>query len=311
MARPRIVVIGSANTDLTVATGRLPSPGETVLGEDLITAGGGKGANQAVAAARAGGQVTFVGRVGDDDFGRATIENLRREGIGVEFVCVDEHSASGVALIVVDEKGENLIAVASGANARFGPEDVSAAEEAIAEADMVLLQLEIPAEAVRAAVEVARACGTRVMLNPAPVPPGGPPAGLLDGVDYATPNAVEARQLLGGIDAAPEDLARQIVDGGARAAFVTLGAEGVCVCAGGDCEIVAAPAVRAVDTVGAGDCFSGALAVGLGEGMPPGQAARFAASAAALSVRIAGAQPSLPQRGAIDELCTATYGTGN
>jgi ribokinase len=309
MARPRIVVIGSANTDLTVVTASLPSPGETVLGGDLITAGGGKGANQAVAAARAGGQVTFVGRVGDDDFGKATIEGLRREGICVEFVRVDEHSASGVALIVVDEKGENLIAVASGANARVGPEDVGAAAGAIAEADMVLLQLEIPVEAVRAAVEIARACGTGVMLNPAPVPPMGPPPGLLDGVDYATPNAVEARQLLASHHAAPEDLARQLVERGARAAFVTLGSEGVCFCAAGACEIVPPPAVRAADTVGAGDCFSGALAVGLGEDMPARQAARFAAAAAALSVQVAGAQPSLPHREAIEDLCAATYGT--
>jgi ribokinase len=312
MAGPRIVVIGSANTDLTVVTTRLPSPGETVLGGDLITAGGGKGANQAVAAARAGGDVAFVGRIGNDDFGKATVGRLRREGIAVDFLRMDERSASGVALIVVDENGENLIAVASGANARVGPEDVRAADGAIADADMVLLQLEIPLDAVKAAVEAAKGHGTAVMLNPAPVPPAGPPAGLLEGVDYVTPNAVEAAQLLACNDGSdPQDLAARLVSRGARAAFVTLGAAGVCVHADGRCGVVAPPAVRAVDTVGAGDCFSGALAVALGEGQSPVEAARFAAAAAALSVQVPGAQPSLPHRAAILELMAATYGKGS
>jgi ribokinase len=311
MAGPRIVVVGSANTDLTVVADSLPAPGETVLGGDLLTAGGGKGANQAVAAARAGGEVAFVGRVGDDDFGRATIANLKNEGIDVDLLRVDEHSASGVALIVVDREGENLIAVASGANARVELEDVRAADSAIAEADMVLLQFEIPVETVMAAVAAAAKHGTPVMLNPAPVPPRGMPDGLLAGIDYVTPNAVEAAQLLGAGDDLPAaQLAEGLLEHGAGAAFVTLGAMGVCVRTSESAGMVLPPAVEALDTVGAGDCFSGALAVALAEGRGAVDAAQFAAAAAALSVQVAGAQPSLPRRAAVLEMCENTYGTG-
>ena len=303
MARPRIVVIGSSNTDLTVLAEHLPAPGETVLGGELLQAGGGKGANQAVAAARAGARVAFVGKVGDDEFGRATVANLRREGINTDCMTVREQTRSGVALIIVDKHGENLIAVAPGSNARLKPADVRAARPLIEAADLVLLQLEIPLQAVRTAVDAARRAGTRVLLNPAPAPPPGRLAGLLDGLDYLTPNMGEATRLLGASSAGtrPEAMARALVRAGVGGVFLTLGARGVCICDGGECSRIKAPRVRVVDTVGAGDCFAGTLAVALAEGLRPREAAAFAACAAALSVRKAGAQPSLPRRQAIEQ----------
>jgi ribokinase len=303
MARPRIVVIGSSNTDLTVVVERLPVPGETVMGEKLMRAGGGKGANQAVAAARAGADVAFVGKVGDDEFGRATLENLRREHINTQYVGIEEQSPSGVALIMVDKKGENSIAVAPGANSRLSPADVKAAEGAIRQAGLVLLQLEIPLETVEAAVATARGAGVPVLLNPAPAPPPGSLAGLLRGMDYLTPNMGEAARLLGApAGESPESMARRLVQAGVRTVFLTVGADGVYICAGDECMRVSVPRVRVVDTVGAGDCFTGALSVALAEGMPLRTAASFAACAAALSVQAEGAQPSLPMRAAIDRM---------
>jgi ribokinase len=303
MARAGIVVVGSSNTDLTVFTGYLPSPGETVLGGKLERAGGGKGANQAVAAARAGGQVAFVARVGDDDFGHSTLGNLKQEGICADFVTIDPEAASGVALIMVEKSGENLIAVAPGANARLTPADVHAAREAIAEADVLLVQLEIPLETVAAAVHAAREAGTRVMLNPAPAPPEGLADEVLRGIDYLTPNTGEAARLL---DAPPDlsagELAEGLVAAGVGAVALTLGASGVCVHDGSTHAVIAAPKVEPVDTVGAGDCFAGALAVALAEGMPLRRAAHFAVCAAALSVERVGAQPSMPRRAEIDRL---------
>ena len=303
MAKARIVVVGSTNTDLTVLADRLPAPGETVLGADLMQAGGGKGANQAVAAARAGADVAFVGRVGADDFGRAAVASLRREGIDTSHLRTDEHAASGVALIIVDRKGENLIAVASGANGRLCPEDVRAAGELIAAADLVLLQLEVPLPAVREAVQRARRAGVRVLLNPAPAPAVGALDDLLGELSYLTPNEGEAARLLGGqAGASPEETARKLVAAGAGAVVLTLGARGACVCENRTCRRIAAPAVKAVDTVGAGDCFSGVMAVGLGEGMALAEAALLATCAAALSVQKAGAQPSMPVRAEIEKL---------
>ncbi len=303
MQRPRITVVGSSNTDLTVIAEHLPVPGETILGGELVQAGGGKGANQAVAAARAGAQVAFVGKIGDDDFGRAALEGLRREGINTDGVAVDEQSASGVALIIVDRDGENMIAVAPGANARLAAADVEAAGDLIRGADLLLLQLEIPLEAVRTAARMAREAGVAVLLNPAPAPPEPLPEDLVGAVDYMTPNVVEAAGLLGvAADTEPQEMARRLVRAGARAVALTLGSEGVCICDGSACQRIAAPKVRAVDTTAAGDCFCGVLAVALGEGRPLPEAARFAACAAALCVQKAGAQPSLPHRAEIDEL---------
>jgi len=301
MRPPSIVVIGSTNTDLTVVAERLPGPGETVLGGDLIRAGGGKGANQAVAAARAGARVSFVGRVGEDDFGEATRERMQQEGIDTALLSSDEHFPSGVALIIVDEAGENLIAVAPGANSRVSPQDVEAARSAIRRADVVLLQLEIPLETVEAAAKMAAEAGTRVMLNPAPA--RELPSGLPANVDYLTPNAGEAARLLGRTeDGQPEELARALTDLGVGTVVLTLGADGACACDGTDCFRVAAPRVEAVDSVGAGDCFCGVLATAIAEGRPLRESVAFATCAAALSVGKEGAQPSLPYRPAIEEI---------
>ncbi|MHC4592009.1 MAG: ribokinase [Planctomycetota bacterium] len=307
--KARIVVVGSINTDLTIVAERLPGPGETVLGGEVLRAGGGKGANQAVAAARAGAQVAFVGCVGDDEFGRAAIEGLQRENINTDCTRVDERAASGVALITVDSNGENLITVAPGANARLVPSDVREARALMADADVILLQLEIPPDTVRAAAAAAREAGVRVLLNPAPAPPDASLSDLPDGLDYLTPNVGEGSRLSGmRPDRGPEEIARALADEGVGAVFLTLGAEGVCVCDGGECFRVAAPEVESVDTVGAGDCFSGTLAVALAEGMTLRDAARFAACAAALSVQKAGAQPSLPRREEIEQFCNAIRG---
>jgi len=300
---PCITVVGSSNTDLTIITEHLPVPGETILGGELLQAGGGKGANQAVAAARAGARVAFIGKIGDDDFGRAALEALRREGINTDGVAVDEQSASGVALIIVDKDGENMIAVAPGANGRLSAGDVDAAGDLIRGADLLLLQLEIPLEAVRSAARLAREAGVAVLLNPAPAPPDPLPDELLRMTDCITPNAVEAAGILRApVDGEPEQMAQRLVRAGARAAVLTLGPEGACICEGATCRRIVAPKVRAVDTTAAGDCFCGALAVALGEGRPLPEAARFAACAAALCVQKAGAQPSLPHRAEINAL---------
>jgi len=301
MARPSIVVVGSSNTDLTVVADRLPGPGETVLGRKLVIAAGGKGANQAVAAARAGGEVAFIGKLGDDHFGRSTLDGLHREKIDTRYVGVDRDVASGVALIVVDETGENLIAVAPGANAHLSPADVRRGEELISRADLVLLQLEIALSTVRETIAAARESGVPVLLNPAPAPAESLPEDLLAGVDYLVPNEVEAAGLLGmAAGGEPEEMAQRLVEAGVGAVILTLGAEGACVCDRSRCFRVAAPPVRAIDTVGAGDCFCGALGVAVSSGMPLRQACQFAACAAALSVQRSGAQPSMPSRGEID-----------
>jgi len=306
MTRPSIAVVGSANTDLTVLADRLPGAGETVLGRELVRAGGGKGANQAVAAARSGAHVAFVGRVGDDDFGRSAVEALRAEGIDTSGVRVDESHASGVALIVVDRDGENLIAVAPGANRAVSPADVEAARALIAAADLLLVQLEVPFDAVRAALSLARSEGVTTVLNPAPAPDVEVPRDLLRLADYLTPNLGEARRLLGGSqDLSPEALAPQLAGMTEHPVVVTLGAQGAVLCTDGACSRVASPRVKAVDTVGAGDCFCGALAVALSEGRELREAVGFAVCAAAISVQTAGAQPSLPRRPDIDALFSA------
>ncbi|TWT32228.1 Ribokinase [Posidoniimonas corsicana] len=307
MDRPRILVIGSSNTDLTVRLPRLPSPGETVLGGQLMTAAGGKGANQAVAAARAGGEVTFLGRVGRDAYGAAALDGLRAEGIDVGRVVVDDEAPSGVALIFVGAEGENMIAVAGGANERLTPADLDAARGCFAQADVVLLQLETPLAAVEHAVRLAAEEGVRVILNPAPAQPL--PDDLLAGVAVLTPNEHELA-LLSGRKVADEtalaDAARALRDGGARAVVVTLGDRGVWLASDDADSLVPTQPVAAVDTVGAGDAFNGALAVAISEGRPLADAVRFANAAAAVSVTRHGAQPSAPTREEIERQLAAS-----
>jgi ribokinase len=290
-----VVVVGSSNTDMVVPVRRIPRVGETVLGDDLLVAAGGKGANQAVAAARLGARVIFVGAIGDDAFGGARLADLRSEGIDCAHVRTVTGVSSGVALIMVDDDGRNCIAVSSGANAHLSEEDANAAADAIRGTDVLLAQLETPLPFVHAALRHARDAGTLTVLNPAPVPSEGLPDDLLALVDVLTPNEGEAAALTGD-DGEPRDLARALIERGVGAVVVTLGERGAVIATGDGMEAVAAEPVRAVDTTAAGDAFSGALAVALAEGSDLQKAARFANVAAARSVTRRGAQPSMPRR---------------
>lgn len=302
--RPNVVVIGSANMDLVVRVEHIPAPGETVLGGQFLTAPGGKGANQAVAAARLGGAVHFVGCVGRDAFGDALLASLQADEIDTMHVRRDAEQPSGVALIGVDAHGQNAITVAPGANHRLTPADVEAALPIIAAARYVVIQLEIPLDTAAYAVALARRSGVRVLLNPAPVRHTHPlPAELLRQVDVLTPNEHEAANLLGypspeGLEM--EELARQLLERGPQQVVVTLGEAGCLLASAEGVRRLPALPVVPVDTTAAGDCFTGALAVALAEGADLDSAARFAARAAALSVTRPGAQPSLPTRSAVE-----------
>lgn len=299
----KIVVIGSANTDLEVKTDRMPAPGETILGGRFMMTAGGKGANQAVAASRLGGEVTFVARVGCDLFGEQALAGYRSERMDVRHVTRDAAASSGVALICVDAAAENSIVVAPGANERFSPEDVDRAEAEIAAADFVVLQLEIPLPAVVHAAEVAARHGVRVILNPAPA--AAIPDELLRRCYLLTPNRSECA-MLAGMPVVDTDDAERAADAllarGVRQVVVTLGGEGSLV-KGPDCsKRVPARRVEAVDTTAAGDTFNGALAVALSEGRTLLEAVRFATAASSIAVTRMGAQSSVPTRAEVDAL---------
>ena len=305
----RLLVIGSSNTDMTVRLPRLPAPGQTVLGGSLLVGPGGKGANQAVAAARAGAEVVFVTAVGDDSFGDQAVEGYRAEGIGVDHIRTLPAVASGVALIFVGEAGENMIGVAPGANARLAPEDVDHLPDTLFEPARVLLLagLEIPIETVARAVRRGKQAGMKVVLNPAPAQKSLLAAGCLDAIDVITPNRGELALLTGRAVATPHDLigaARALREMGPKSVVVTLGAEGCLVLDAAVRNLPSHP-VAAVDTVGAGDAFSAALAVALAEGQPIDAAAAWASAAAALTVTKPGAQASLPRRAEIEHLATS------
>lgn len=289
----KIAVVGSSNTDMVVRVPHIPAPGETVLGGEFVMAPGGKGANQAVAAARLGAKVTLVARVGPDVFGERALAGFHQEGIITRYVTVDREAASGVALIFVDAAGENRIAVAPGANACLSPDDVQQAREAIEKADVLLLQLEVPTETVLAAAAVAHQAGVRVILNPAPAPPNLLPAELLARVDILTPNESEAG-LLTGTQVSAEVAARRLAGQGVGAVIVTLGARGALIVTLDAQRLVPGFSVNAVDTTAAGDAFNGGLAVALAEGRPLAAAVRFANACGALATTRLGAQPSLP-----------------
>ena len=308
---PRVVVLGSINTDLVVRLPRLPTPGETLLGGEFQAGPGGKGANQAVAARRAGAEVVLVAAVGDDEYGRGALEGYRREGIDVGQVRVVLGVASGVALIFVGGDAENMIGVAPGANMRLTPEDIDRLPGGVFEPRGVLLaSLEVPLETVARGVRRAKQAGMTVVLNPAPADRRVLDLDILGSVDVLTPNFAEVRTLAGrGVPEVVTDdgawrAAGDLLPSVAGAILVTLGSQG---------SILVHPApnaytfvppfpVAAVDTVGAGDAFNGALAAGLAEGRPLAEAARRASAAAALAVTRPGAQAAMPRRDQIDRL---------
>jgi ribokinase len=297
----RVLVVGSSNTDMIVRVQRLPLPGETVLGGEFLTAGGGKGANQAVAAARAGARVTLVARLGADGFGEQTLAALRKEGIDTRFVSRDREARSGVALILVADSGENSIAVAAGANARLSPADVRRASRAFRRTDVMLVQLETPLPTVAAAVELAAQARVPVILNPAPAQPLDD--GLLRRVSIITPNETEAG-LLTGIRVSSERSALRAAEAlrrrGPGTVILTMGGRGALVLSeAGRIHVPAFP-VAAVDTTAAGDVFSGTLAATLAAGKSLPEAVRWASAAAALSVTRSGAQPSIPPRSRVE-----------
>lgn len=297
ITRPAILVIGSSNTDLIVKVARIPKPGETILGGEFVRAAGGKGANQAVAAARAGGLVTFIARVGCDANGEAALAGFVADGINVKHVIRDARSPSGVALILVDREGENSIAVAAGANDELSPSDVHQAKKAIRGVGVVLLQLETPLATVMESAKLAAAAGVRVVLNPAPARPL--PDQLLKLVYLLTPNQSEA-ELLTGVTVVNEATATLAADKllarGVQNVIITMGARGAFVAGINLRQWWPGFKVKAVDATGAGDVFNGALSVALAEERPLPEAARFASAAAAISVTRFGAQPSAPTR---------------
>jgi ribokinase len=290
---PRIAVIGSSNTDLVLPCPRLPRAGETVLSGPLSRLAGGKGANQAVAAARAGARVTFIGAHGDDEFGRAARTALCAEGIDVRHFVKRQGVGSGIALILVGGKSrENLIAVAQSANDTLGKTDILRAEKAIAAADVIVAQLEVPLAAVTAAAELATAYHRPFILNPAPAQKL--PVALLRLVHTLTPNENEVAMLTGHTD--PRTAANFLHRKGCRQAVITLGSRGALLSNATSQQIIPAPKVRPVDTVGAGDCFTAWLAVGLASGMAAPDAVAQAATAASICVTRSGAQAAMPTK---------------
>lgn len=309
LGTPRIMVVGSSNTDMVVKTDHLPYPGETVLGGKFVMVSGGKGANQAVAAARLGARVTFIARLGSDVFGDQALENFRREGIDTQFIVRDPDEPSGVALIFVDAHGENVIVVAPGANCALSPDDINPAVDCLSTCDTIVLQLETPLETVQHAAGLAHEKGVRVVLNPAPMYPDGLPESLLRQVDLLVPNESETRMLLG-LDAdrvLDADVAKGLLDMGVEQAVVTLGSKGALIVTREGAEYITCPKVEAVDTTAAGDAFTGAVAVALASGMGLVQASRLAVKAASLSVTRIGAQSSLPTVGELAQVCPAEW----
>jgi ribokinase len=299
----KIIVIGSVNMDLIALSDRLPIAGETITGTRFLTEPGGKGANQAYAAAKLGGEVAFFGRIGSDEFGASMRANLEAVGCDVSGLQTAA-GASGIAVILVSNAGQNSIVVVPGANRLYLPSDVLADARGFAGAGFALLQLEIPIDSVIAAAREARRQGTRVILDPAPAPSSLSPE-LCRCVDILTPNESEAAQLVHGQAGtlsmhAAADAAAQLQRLGVKVVIIKLGERGCLVSEGGNTTLVPSPAVSAVDTTGAGDVFNAALAVACSEGAALLDACRFAVRAAALSVTRLGAQHGMPSRAEVD-----------
>lgn len=293
----KITVIGSSNTDMVIKSSKLPAPGETILGGNFLMNSGGKGANQAVAATRLGGDVTFITKTGNDIFGKQVVQLFEKEGIQTEFIATDPNNPSGVALIMVDDHGENCISVALGSNGTLNSQDIDKAAEQIKSSELVLMQLEIPLSTVEYVAGIANAAGVKVILNPAPAQELS--AKLLNSLYLLTPNESEA-EILSGVkvnDEVSAGKAANIIKAkGVQHVIITMGASGSFVSSGSNELIVPAPTVRAVDTTAAGDTFNGALVVALAENKSIIEAVKFANKAASISVTKIGAQASIPFR---------------
>lgn len=297
--KKKIVVVGSSNTDLTVKVDHFPLPGETLIGDNFITAQGGKGANQAVAVARLGGDASFVCCLGDDAFGNQSLELLKKEGMDTRHIRLIKGASSGVALIPVDKKGENTIIVASGANAMLSVDDIKKAEQDIKDAGILLMQLETPIPALIHAARIAHENGVKVILNPAPFPKNPLPQELLENIDIIIPNETEAAYMAGEQitdEQSALSVIRKIQDLGVGNVIVTVGSKGAYTLE--DSKLINVPAfpVKAVDTVAAGDTFCGAFCVALSKGFSMSDAIRIGNKAASIAVTRIGAQPSVPTR---------------
>lgn len=294
-----ILVVGSSNIDLVASVDRLPSRGETVLGYRFAQSFGGKGANQAVAAARAGAEVAFLSKLGADANGRLIEQHLAAQGLSRPILLRDAEFPTGVAMILVDHSGENQIAVVPGSNGRLTPADLRQHRELIAGARVLLLQMEIPRETVFEALRLGRECGLTTILNPAPAAPL--PSDLLRLIDILTPNESEAQALTGSAD--PAEAARILTDRGVGTVVVTCGANGAFLATGNDVTHIPGFLVETIDSTGAGDAFNGALACAVAEGVPIKSAIVRANAAGALATTGRGAQESMPTKDDIEQLC--------
>jgi ribokinase len=299
--KPRIAVVGSSNMDLVVKSERIPAVGETILGGDFIMVPGGKGANQAVAAAKLGVEVFFIAKLGNDIFAEHSLSNFKKEGVNTKYVMQTNEAPSGVALIMVDDAGNNVIVVAPGANSRLLSADVKSAESDIASCGAVVAQLEVPIETIEFAAQLANNLKVPFVLDPAPARELG--ADLLRMVDVLTPNETEAR-ILTGIEVTDEESARvaseNLLQRGVKAVILTMGGKGFLLDDGDEKKLVSAQKVDAVDSTAAGDAFTGSLAAGLAQGKTLLDAALFANYVAALSVTKMGAQSSMPTLGDVE-----------
>lgn len=298
-----IIVVGSSNTDMVINADHLPVPGETIMGGSFMMNFGGKGANQAVAAARLNGNVHFIAKIGKDLFGKRSIEQYEDEGIHVEQIYSDPVLPSGVALIIVDANGENSIVVASGANSSLSPEDIKKAHSVIEKGDIMLIQLEIPIETVEYAAHLAKEKGIKVILNPAPA--RALSDSLLKNLYMIIPNETEV-EILSGVKVTDWESAQKAADiihaKGANIVVITLGSKGALIKEEGQYHKVPVPKVKAIDTTAAGDTFCGAVCVALTENMSVLDAVKFANKCASITVTRMGAQSSLPYRREIDVL---------
>ncbi len=293
----KLVVIGSSNMDLVVSTEHFPLPGQTVMGKKFMTNFGGKGANQAVAASLLGGDVIFICKVGNDNYGREMIEKFQKDGIDTQYVTTTDQAATGIAVITVDANGENTIVVASGANGLLKSEDIRNAEPAISQADVLLMQLETPVEPLCTAARIAHEKGKYVILNPAPAPKAPLPSDLLRHIDLIIPNETEATSITG-VEISDLQSAERALEAlkklGAKDAMITLGEKGVLANDDGKVKLFPACKVQAIDTTAAGDTFCGALSVAICQGREMKEAIAFANKAAAYTVQHEGAQCAMP-----------------